>query len=102
MLIGGLIVYVLLLACIFVAGTVRSLDYRPNIATLREHSENLPRVALLRWVANEYQESTEDNKRLLEKKSKWVGRATLLLYGEGVLLAIAALWTLDLIGNLIP
>jgi hypothetical protein len=102
MLLAGLGVYILLLVCVFIAGTVRSLQYRPNIFALRQYSEELPGAALLRWVGNEYQESTENNKIALRRKSWWVGAATFLLYIEGALLAIAALWTLDLIGKLLP
>lgn len=98
-LLAGLVVYLLLLICVFIAGTVRSLDYRPSISTLRGYSEELPGAALLRWTANEYQESTEKNKGALSKKSRWVGAATFLLYIEGALLAIASLWTVDLIGR---
>lgn len=101
-LFAGLLVYLVLLICVFVAGTVRTLDYRPNIVTLRGYSEELPGAALLRWAANEYQESTERNKESLARKSRWVGAATFLLYIEGALLAIAAVWTLDLIGGFLP
>lgn len=102
MLLAGLLIYLLLLICVFIAGTVRTLDYRPNIARLREYSEDLPGAALLRWAANEYQESTEANTEALGRKSWWVGAATFLLYIEGALLAMAALWTLDLIGGIRP
>lgn len=101
-LFAGLGIYLLLLICVFIAGTVRSLQYRPNITTLRGYSEELPGAALLRWVANEYQESTDSNKRAPRIKSRWAGIATLLLYLEGALLAVAALRTLDLIGRFLP
>ncbi len=79
-----------LLICVVTAGVIRGLEYRPDIRTLREHSETLPGAALVRWIANEYQESTERNKMALDRKSRWVGRANIALYVEGVLLAVAA------------
>lgn len=91
---AGLFVYGYLLYCVVRAGLVRELEYRPDMVTLRGHSEELPGAAVLRWVANEYQESTERNKKDLRRKSRWVGKANIALYIEGVLLAIAAFLTL--------
>jgi hypothetical protein len=88
---AGLIVYAWLLFCVVRAGLIRELEYRPDMSTLRGYSEDLPGAALLRWVANEYQESTERNEQDLARKSRWVGKATIALYIEGVLLAVAAL-----------
>ena len=90
----GLVVYFVLLFCVVRAGLIRKLQYRPHINTLREHSEHLPGTALLRWIANEYEESTERNKKDLARKSSWVGAANIALYIEGVLLSTAALLTL--------
>lgn len=101
-LLAGLGVYLLLLVCVSIAGAVRGLQYRPDGKALREYSEELPGAALLRWIANEYEESTTRNKRSLKFKSWWIGAATFPLYIEGALLAVAALWTLDLIGKLLP
>ena len=91
---AGLGLYFLLLFCVVRAGLVRTLQYRPNLNTLRNHSEYLPGTALLRWIANEYEESTEGNKKALARKSLWVGAANIALYVEGVLLSTAALLTL--------
>jgi len=91
---AGLVVYAWLLFCVVRAGLIGELEYRPDMSTLRGYSEELPGVPLLRWVANEYQESTERNKRDLARKSRWVGKANIALYVEGVLLAVAAFLTL--------
>lgn len=91
---AGLGLYFVLLFCVVRAGLIRKLQYRPNINTLRDYSENLPGAALLRWIANEYEESTEGNKKDLARKSLWVGAANIALYVEGVLLSTAALLTL--------
>lgn len=91
---AGLFVYGWLLYCVVRAGLILELEYRPDLSTLRGHSEELPGAGLLRWVANEYQESTERNKEELARKSRWVGKANIALYLEGVLLLIAAFLTL--------
>jgi hypothetical protein len=49
---------------------------------------------LLRWVANEYEESIQDNAGVLARKSRWVGFASIALYVEGLLLSTAAILTL--------
>jgi len=90
----GLVVYFVLLFCVVRAGLIQKLQYRPHINTLRQYSEHLPGTALLRWIANEYEESTEGNKKDLARKSLWVGAANIALYIEGVLLSTAALLTL--------
>lgn len=91
---AGLIVYLWLLFCIVRAVLIRELQYRPDMSTLRRHSEDLPGSAMLRWVANEYHESTESNRMDLARKSRWVGKANIALYVEGVLLSVAAFLTL--------
>ncbi len=91
---AGLFVYGGLLFCVVRAALILELEYRPDLSTLRGHSEQLPGAALLRWIANEYQESTQRNRKELTKKSRWVGIANIAFYIEGVLLSIAAFLTL--------
>jgi hypothetical protein len=88
---AGLGVYLVLLYCVTRAGLIRELKYRPALTTLRDYSEELPGLALLRWVANEYQESSDENEIALRKKSRWVGMANITPYAEGVLLGLAAI-----------
>lgn len=92
---GALFVYLALLFCVIKASTIiRALEYRPNIQTLRSHSDQYSGKTLLRWVANEYEESIQDNAGVLARKSQWVGFASIALYVEGLLLSTAAILTL--------
>ncbi len=50
-------------------------------------------MTLMRWVADEYERSIEENGKLLSAKGVWVGRATLTLYLEALSLSIAAIAT---------
>ena len=50
---GALVAYVMVLVFASAASMIRALEYRPNITTLREHSEHYSGVALKQWVANE-------------------------------------------------
>jgi hypothetical protein len=88
---AGLAAYILLLVCVVKAGFIRGLQYRPDIAVLRDHSLHLPGIALQRWVANEYQESVAINELMLRQKSLWVGGIKLFVWLEGTLLSAAAL-----------
>lgn len=92
---GALFVYLGLLFCVIKASTIlRALEVRPNLQTLRSHSAQYPGKTLLRWVANEYEESSRENEGVLTRKSRWVGYASVALYAEGVLLSFAAIVTL--------
>lgn len=92
---AALSVYLGLLFCVIQASTIiRGLEYRPNLEALREHSTEYPGNAPLRWVANEYEESSRENARVLTRKGRWVGFANIALYIEGVLLSSAAIMTL--------
>lgn len=92
---AALFVYLGLLFCVIKASTIlRALEYRPNLKTLRSHSARYPGKTLLRWVANEYEESSRENEGVLARKSRWVGFASIALYAEGVLLSFAAIVTL--------
>jgi hypothetical protein len=86
--------YVGLLACAFLASLIRALEYRPNITTLKGHSERYEGIALERWVANEYEASIQENTRGLVRKARWVGAATLAAYLEALSLSFAAIATL--------
>jgi len=92
---AALFVYLGLLFCVIKASTIlRALEYRPNLTTLTTHSTHYPGNTLLRWVANEYEESSRENAHVLARKSRWVGFASITLYAEGVLLSVAAIVTL--------
>lgn len=93
-LIAALWFYLGLLSCVIQASTIiRGFEYRPNLEALREHSTQYPGNVLLRWVANEYEESSRENARVLARKGRWVGFANIALYLEGVLLSCAAIMT---------
>jgi hypothetical protein len=92
---AAIVLYVAVLFCVIQASTlIRGLEYRPKLSKLREYSEQYAGHTLLRWVANEYEESSLENERVLIRKGRWVGAATLALYSEGALIAAAALLTL--------
>ena len=93
-LVGALMFYVMLLICVARASNIRALEYRPNITTLRKHSEAFPGDALQHWVANEHEESTRENAKVLVTKARWVGAASLALYLEAICLSGAAIATL--------
>jgi len=90
----ALFFYVALLACSFLASLIRGLEYRPNIATVKEHSEMIPGPFLQQWVSNEYLASIEANKGVLIRKARWVGAAQVALHIEAASLATAAILTL--------
>ena len=94
-LIAALICYILVLVFAWLANSLsRALEYRPHLPTLREHSQVLSANVLKSWIAEEYLESTEVNKRSLLRKSRLVGAAYTALFAEAVCLSIAALWAL--------
>ena len=79
-----------------VANRIRAMEYRPNIPTLRQHTRALQREELLGWVASEYEASTEQNKEILSRKARHVGRVFAALYAESLCLSIAAVLSLVL------
>ncbi len=93
-LILALVAYSALVIFAWRASLIRALEYRPDLPTLQGHSETVPGELLRRWVATEYLASTELNQAEINEKSRWVGAATTALYAEGVLLSVAALFTL--------
>jgi hypothetical protein len=93
-LIAALVCYLLLGACFWWASLTRQLEYRPHLPTLERYSGEYTLIALEEWVGREYVDSAQTNEPQLERKSRWVGAATTLLFIEAVLLALAAFWTL--------
>lgn len=98
---AALVCYILLILFARQANAQRLLEFRPDIATLREQAEAFRNVTLggtvLReWVASEYQASIKFNRPLLASKGQWVGRMTAMLLVEGLSLAVAAILTLVL------
>jgi len=69
----ALLAYLSLLFCAWRASRIRALEYRPDIPTLRGHSERFGADSLRRWVANEYAESSEANRKALVVKARWTG-----------------------------
>lgn len=65
--------YLGLLLCAAKASRIRSLEYRPNTSTLREHSATISKTVLRQWVANEYEASTRQNAMVIGEKGQ-VGR----------------------------
>lgn len=90
----ALLFYVGLLAASFQISLIRGLEYRPNIATVKEHSEEITGRYLQRWVSNEHLASIEANRGVLIRKARWVGAAQIALHLEAVSLAVAATLTL--------
>jgi hypothetical protein len=90
LLVMAVVAYVLLIAVSARTSHIRAIAYRPDLRTLRRHSDAIDGAALRRWVAEEYALSAEINDRVLEYKARWVGRVNLVLYAEGILIAAAA------------
>lgn len=93
MLVAALAAYVAVLVCAGFASRIRALDYRPDIPTLKAHSEEIPGIYLTQWVANEYERSITENKEVLQDKARWIGAEALAFYGEGLCLSLAAVLT---------
>jgi hypothetical protein len=89
-LVAAVVAYIALLVAAARTSYIRAIEYRPNIRTLWENSQNFEGAVLRRWVAEEYAASTEINNLVLEYKARWVGRVVLLLYVEGMLISAAA------------
>lgn len=90
----ALFFYLLLLIFSYSASRIRGLQYRPDIATVKAHSEEITGRFLQQWVSNEHLASIEENKGVLVKKARRVGAAQVALHLEALSLAIAALSTL--------
>jgi hypothetical protein len=90
----ALFFYITLLVCSFLASLIRGLEFRPNIATVKEHSERITGPFLQQWVSNEHLASIEENRGVLVRKARWVGAAQLALHFEAASLATAAIVTL--------
>lgn len=87
---GALVCYVLVLVFSAAASMIRGLEYRPDISTVKQHSEAYAGIFLRQWVANEYEASIVENKKVLVAKARWVGAEALAFYLEGLCLSIAA------------
>jgi len=85
--------YIALLVCAGRAGLIRGVQYRPDIKTLRNYSNQYSANVLKRWVADEYLASIDENKHVLITKARWVGAAWIALLGEAFFLSAAALTT---------
>lgn len=90
LLVAAVVAYVLLLMTAAWTSYIRGLEYRPELRTLRQHSQEVDGTVLRRWVAEEYALSGEINRIALAAKARRVGRTTLLLYAEGILISAAA------------
>jgi hypothetical protein len=86
----AVVAYVLLLMAAARTSHIRGIEYRPDLRTLWQHSQDTEGAALRRWVAEEYAVSGEINRAVLVYKARWVGRVTLMLYAEGILISAAA------------
>ena len=93
-LIAAAIAYVVLIIAAARTSYIRGIEYRPNIRTLWNNSQQFEGAVLRRWVAEEYAVSTEANRLVLEYKARWVGVVILLLYFEGILISAAAILAL--------
>lgn len=71
----ALFFYVSLLFTSFQVSRIRGLEYRPDISTVKEHSEMITGRFLQQWVSNEHLDSIEANKNVLVRKARWVGAA---------------------------
>lgn len=92
MLVAALAAYVVVLISAGIASRIRALDYRPDIPTLKAHSEEISGIFLTQWVANEYERSITENKGVLQEKARWVGAEALAFYAEGLCLSLAAVF----------
>lgn len=90
LLAAAVVAYVILLMTAAWTSYIRGLEYRPDLRTLWQHSQEVDGTVLRRWVAEEYAISGEINRLALIYKARWVGRTTLLLYAEGILISAAA------------
>lgn len=89
-LVAAVVAYVLLIVAAARTSYIRGIEYRPNIRRLWENSQAVDGIVLRRWVAEEYAASSEINQIVLEYKARWVGRVTLVLYVEGIMISAAA------------
>lgn len=81
--------YGLVLACGGGASRIRALEYRPDLATLRDYSQQIDGAALRRWVSEEYAASVALNRPKLARKARLTGWANVALYVEAALLTVA-------------
>lgn len=94
LLAAAIVAYVALLVLSLAAYSLRTLSFRPDVATLRMHSLIFASDALRQWVADEYARSIVINDQTLIQKGKRAKWGLRSLYIEGLLLSIAALITI--------
>jgi hypothetical protein len=92
MLLAALAAYIAVPIFAGLASRIRALDYRPDIPTLKEHSEEISGIFLTQWVANEYERSITENKRVLQQKARLIGWEALAFYAEGPCLSLSAVF----------
>ena len=89
--------YVVLLVCSYLVGNrTQHFEYRPDIPTLRAHTQVFGPEEVRVWVALEYEASSEANKRMLSRKTRYVASAFAALYAESLFLSVAAVLSLVL------
>jgi hypothetical protein len=86
----AIVAYIVLLCSAARASHIRALEYRPDLMTLWENSQEADGVTLRRWIAEEYAASTEINRPLLVRKARYAGIANIALLIEGILISFAA------------
>lgn len=91
-LVASLVAYAGVLIFAALASIIRALEYRPDIATLKNNSEITSGIYLKQWVANEYEASIAENKGVLQRKARRVGAEALAFYFEGICLALAVIF----------
>lgn len=91
---GALVSYLFLLLFAWRGSRIRALEYRPDLATLLEHSETLNGNLLRLRVAIEYLQSTEINQKNPQEKARWIAAASSLLFVKGFLLSAAVITAL--------
>ncbi len=87
---GSIVVFVTVVVFCLIVLLPGTLDFRPDMPTLVEHSRQQPTDAVRRWVANECVESIRRNDERLGRTVVYVSAALIALGIETVLLAVAA------------
>lgn len=90
LLFAALGAYLLVLFFALRASSVGNLEYRPNITTLKEHSQNYTGVILTQWIANEIEASIRENIPVVRKKARLVAVVALFVFVETLCLSVAA------------
>jgi hypothetical protein len=86
----AIVAYIVLLCSAARASHIRALEYRPDLMTLWQNSQEADGTTLRRWIAEEYAASAEINRPLLVRKARYAGIANIALLIEGILISFAA------------